>query len=106
RAREVAMIAHVVCWKLKDSALGKDKSTNRTEMEARLKALLGVVPELRRLDVSTTVVNTTEDFDIVLYTEFDDVPALDAYRVHPDHKRVAEFIGEVTESRVAVDYEV
>ncbi len=100
------MIAHVVCWKLKDSALGKDAGTNRAEMEAQLKALLGVVPQLRRLDVSTTIVNTTGDFDVVLYTEFDDVAALDAYRVHPDHQKVAEFIGAVTESRFAVDYEV
>ena len=99
------MIAHVVCWKLKDSALGTDKQANLREMESRLKALVGVVPGILRLDVSTTIVNTTGDFDIALYTEFDDVPALDAYRVHPDHKAVADFIGNVTESRFAVDYE-
>jgi hypothetical protein len=98
------MIAHVVCWKLKDKALGRTKAENLAEMKTRLEALVGVVPGIERLDVSTEIVGTTGDVDIVLYTEFADAGTLEAYQVHPAHKDVADFVGQIRESRFCVDY--
>ena len=34
------------------------------------------------------------------------VAYLHAYQVHPEHVKVAQLIGEMRESRAAVDYEV
>ena len=46
------------------------------------------------------------NYDIALYSEFDNFEAIDIYQEHPEHKKVASYIGKVRISRAAVDYEV
>jgi hypothetical protein len=41
----------------------------------------------------------------VLYSEFADKAALDAYQHHPDHVAIKPFIGAVRLERQCVDYE-
>jgi hypothetical protein len=43
-------------------------------------------------------------YDVALYSEFADEKDLSIYMKHPEHVKVAEFVGKVRESRVVVDY--
>jgi len=45
-------------------------------------------------------------YDVVLYSEFEDKAALDAYVKHPVHQAVVPFIGAIREARQCMDYEV
>jgi Stress responsive A/B Barrel Domain len=43
---------------------------------------------------------------VVLYSEFENRTALEAYHHHPLHQAVAPFIGAVREQRILVDDEI
>ncbi len=100
------MIKHIVTWKLKDSAHGNDKATNAAQIKAKLEALRGKMVGMPHLEVGIDFSNTEASFDVLLYSEFVDHAALEAYQVHPEHVAVKSFIGEATAKRVLVDYEI
>ncbi len=99
------MIKHIVLWRLKDEALGRTKAENAELMRGELEGLAGLVPGLLGIEVGVAE-RAIAGWDAALYSEFESQAALDAYQVHPEHQAVAEFIGEVTLDRAAVDYEV
>jgi hypothetical protein len=45
-------------------------------------------------------------YDVVLYSEFESLAALDAYQNHPQHVALKPFVGAVREARQCMDYEV
>ena len=45
------MVTHIVAWRLKDSALGNNKTENARLMRAKLEALPGQIPGLLHLEV-------------------------------------------------------
>jgi quinol monooxygenase YgiN len=100
------MIKHIVMWKLKDHAEGNDKQTNAALVKEMLDALDNLVPGMMKLEVGIDLEQGVKEYDVVLYSEFEDEAALRAYQAHPDHKAVFPFIGAVRESRAAVDYVV
>jgi len=99
------MVKHIVLWKLKDSALGATKQENAVKMKQMLEALHGVVPGLVKLEVGIDFSATDASGDIVLYSEFPDRAALDAYQAHPEHQKSVAFVKEVVSERRLVDYE-
>lgn len=100
------MIKHIVAWRFKAEALGSSKAENLVRAKSALEALRTTVPSVRHLEVGLDVGVDHSAWDIVLYSEFDDRDGLLAYQVHPEHMKVAQLIGEMRESRAAVDYEV
>ena len=94
------MITHIVCFKLKERTREK-----MAEAVSVLEGLADTVPRVRSLEAGYDVVGGGNSFDIALTVTFDNLEDLDAYRVHPEHKKVVEYIKEVTTERVAVDYE-
>jgi len=100
------MLKHIVMWKLKDHAEGADRATNATEMKRRLDACAGIVPGMHAFEVVIAQPGLEATYDVVLYSEFDDKAALDAYAQHPTHKALVPFIGAIREARQCMDYEV
>ena len=100
------MIKHIVMWKLKDHAEDNDKQGNAALVKEKLEAMVGLVPGMLNLEVGIDLGLDASEFDVVLYSEFEDEAALAAYQAHPDHKAVFPFIGAVRESRCAVDYSI
>ena len=45
-------------------------------------------------------------YDIILYSEFADKAALDAYQEHPEHVAIKPFVGAVRAERQCMDYEI
>ncbi len=98
------MIKHIVIWKLKGSAGGRDKAANARLLKEKLEALRGKVPGLLRLEVGIDLGQGAYG-DVVLYSEFASRQALDDYQVHPEHEAVKAFASGIREGRWMVDYE-
>lgn len=100
------MIKHIVIWKLKDEAEGADRLTNAREMKRRLDECADIVPGILKFEVTLAQPGLEATYDVVLYSEFEDKAALEAYATHPTHKALVPFIGAVREARQCMDYEV
>ena len=86
-------------------AEGKTKAENALYIKQELENLKLSIPQILKIEVG---INTPEapvgNFDIALYSEFENMAQLDEYQVHPDHKRIAAYIGKVRTERACVDY--
>lgn len=92
------MFTHIVLFKLKNKE-------DAQQVKEKLLGLEGRVPQLRLLEVGIDVIHSQRSYDVALYTKFDSREAMEEYQVHPAHVEVADYIGTVRESVVAVDYE-
>ena len=99
------MIKHIVMWKLEDFADGRVKLENAKIIKENLEALVGIIPEIVKLEVGIDILGTNQSYDVVLVSEFKNLEELDTYAKHPEHVKVGEFVGKVRKDRVAVDYE-
>jgi quinol monooxygenase YgiN len=100
------MLKHIVMWKLKDHAEGADRAANAIEMKRRLEECANIAPGTLKFEVALAQPGLEATYDVVLYSEFEDRAALQAYIDHPTHKAVVPFIGAVREGRQCMDYEV
>jgi hypothetical protein len=100
------MIKHIVMWKLKPEAEGLTAKENAQWMKEHLEALVGVVPEIRSLEVGVNNNPSASAYDAVLVSTFDNKEALDSYKVNPAHLAVAAYCKEVREARADVDFEI
>ena len=82
------------------------KAKDAMQLKEAVESLLGVVPELKSLEVGLNLSTKPSAYDLVLTSEFDSLATLDAYRVHPEHQKVLELLYEVMEQTAVVDYEV
>ncbi len=92
------MLTHIVLFKLKDRSIIE-------EARGRLAALDGQIEELKSLEVGVDVVQGERSFDIALVAKFDDRAGLEAYRVHPVHVEVANYIKAASSAVVSADYD-
>lgn len=101
------MIKHIVMWKLKEQALGASKKENAKIIKEKLENLVGIVDEIKSLEVGINT-DTGDDmaYDACLISEFENIDALNRYKVHPEHKKVSAFVKEVRISRATVDFEI
>ncbi|RIJ48217.1 Dabb family protein [Maribellus luteus] len=97
------MINHVVLFKLK-AYPAEEKSQIIANVKAMLLGLKGKIDELKYIEVGENYELDSKSFDLALITHFESVEGLDVYRVHPEHVKVAAYIGGVVESRAAVDF--
>ena len=100
------MFKHIVMWKLQDTAEGASKKENLQKMKSMLEALKPKIKEIKFLEVGLSVSDAADFYDIVMTTEFKDVKDMDIYQKHPEHQKVADFIGKVRLERKVVDYNV
>lgn len=98
------MLKHVVMWKLKAEAEGKTKAENAQWMKEHLEALVGVVPEIRSLQVGINCKESEMAYDAVLISTFESEEALTAYKVNPRHVEVSTYCKKIRENRVVVDF--
>ncbi|MER7798202.1 Dabb family protein [Microbacterium sp. NPDC096154] len=99
------MIRHIVLFELTTT----DPAEKDAQVEAArvaLEGLVGVVPGLRSMQVSRNVAYDGRNADFILIADFDDLAALEAYQVHPEHVKAADYIGTIRSARYAIDLEV
>jgi heme-degrading monooxygenase HmoA len=100
------MLKHIVMWKLKEHAEGADRAANAREMKRRLDECANIVPGILKFEVTLAQPGLEATYDVVLYSEFEDKAALEAYAKHPTHQALVPFIGAIREGRQCMDYEV
>lgn len=99
------MVKHIVMWKLKETAEGNGKEQNAGIIKEKLEGLRGRIPGLISIEVGIDVNRSEMAFDVVLYSEFESLEALQGYQKNPEHLKAAGFVRAVKENRVVVDYE-
>ena len=100
------MIRHIVMWRFKDSAEGNSKEENIKIVTKSLYSLVGVIDEIKKMEIGKDLLHTDASMDLALVTEFETLDTLHTYAVHPEHVKVAEFVKKVTEMRVVLDCEL
>lgn len=98
------MIKHIVMFKLKEWAEGRDKAGNMAALKAKLEALPAQIKEIKSFEVGINFLEASVAYDLVLVSNFESKEALYSYQKHPEHVKVAEFVGKTCESRIVVDY--
>jgi quinol monooxygenase YgiN len=96
------MLKHIVLFKFKPEAT----AAQRKEMEDRLNALPGLISEIKSWKIVHTVPGRPARFShLALFSEFEDMAALDRYIANPDHQAVLPLIEAACEQRSNFDYE-
>lgn len=84
----------------------KDRSReNIGRVRDMLLTLADTVPVVRSLEAGVDFLHLKRSYDIALTVRLDSRADLDAYQRHPAHLAVAEYIKEVRDAVVSVDYE-
>jgi hypothetical protein len=92
-------------WNLKETALGKTKEENALIIKEMLEALMTEISEIKFLEVGLNdKTYAPSNHDVVLINKFENFDMLKIYNNHPKHQKVAKFIKQVINERVAVDY--
>jgi hypothetical protein len=99
------MINHVVLFKLKKYGSDKEKQNVIAKIEEALLELGDLIDDLKRIEVGVNYDLDAKSFDICLISHFETLEGLDRYRIHPEHLKVADLIGQHAIERAAVDFE-
>ena len=101
------MVRHLVMWKLKPFAEGRQAPENAQIAKEKLSALKNQIETIRDLQVNLNIEGCPySNFDLILEVLFDDFKGLVHYQEHPLHLEAAGFVRKVVESRACVDYEI
>lgn len=94
------MVTHIVIWKYR-AEIDQQVREDHVRM---LQRLVTVIPELQSLAVGFDVLDLPRSFDTGLVAVFRDRAGLEAYTVHPEHIKVAEFGSTISEQVASVDF--
>lgn len=94
------MLTHIVIWKYRPDV----EPFAREEHVRLLGNLRKLIPEIRSLVVGFDILRLPRSYDSGLVAVFDDQAGLDAYTVHPEHVKVAEFGRQISEHVASVDF--
>jgi hypothetical protein len=97
------MVRHIVIWDLDENLNLEQKKDNALKIKNELENLNGIIEGLKSLKVEIDLLPSS-NCDIALNSLFESAEALANYQVHPEHKRMNDFIKSVTQNRRCVDY--
>ena len=97
------MIKHIVMWKVRGDTPQEKAKVSRF-VKSRFEGLIGRIPGLTKLEVGLDSSGVDYACDVVLYTEFENQEAFDAYATHAEHLRVKQELGDLRIARFQVDY--
>jgi len=83
----------------------REKATEFSKkVKEMLENLVPAIDELKRMEVGLNINTKPSAFDLVLTADFDDEEGLNAYRIHPGHVKILDFMKETVEKTAVVDY--
>jgi len=97
------MVKHIVAWNYADGFTAEENIANARKVKQELEALKAVIGGIVELTVCIDPL-PTGNRDIVLYSVFDSAESLEAYQIHPAHKKASAFVGTVVQNRACVDF--
>ncbi len=97
------MIKHIVMWNVRGDTPA-EKAQGIARLQRSFESLRGRIPGLLHLEIGVDSSRIDYACDVVLYSEFADQAALDAYAAHPEHLRVKHELADLRIARHQVDY--
>ncbi|MEZ4286992.1 MAG: Dabb family protein [Polyangiales bacterium] len=99
------MIQRIALFKLKSEFCNEE---GRKEVAARTRAVLSALPDVKRVKVGVPSDDESlKSWDVSICVEFDDMEAVERYKVDADHRRhVDEYMMPRVEVRKAWNFEV
>jgi hypothetical protein len=99
--RKGKLLTHIVVWKYKADI----EQAIREEHVLQLRRLTSLIKEIESLSVGCDILHLARSYDTGLSATFRDREALEAYTVHPEHVKAANFGRTISEHVVSVDFE-
>lgn len=97
------MVKHIVIWQHGDGFTDEEKRVHAAGIKRELEALAQVIEGVVSIRVVIDPLPTSNG-DILLDSTFEDEAALNAYLVHPEHKRVGStFVRPFIKNRACID---
>jgi len=97
------MLRHIVMWKYKEGLTDAENEMNAEKIKNGLEALKNSIDEIVEIKVNINALSTS-NMDIVLDSLFESEKAMATYKIHPEHKKMSEFISSVLQNRTVIDY--
>ena len=97
------MLRHIVMWNYKDGFTDQQNQENAQKVKSKLEALKSSISEVIELKVYVNALSSS-NMDIMLDSTFENEETLYAYKIHPEHMRLVDFIGTVLQNRTVFDY--
>ncbi|MDR1754584.1 MAG: Dabb family protein [Eubacterium sp.] len=97
------MVRHIVIWNFKDGFSDAENKENALIVKTELEALPGLIDGIVKLDVHIDALPGSNR-DVILNSLFESAEALNAYQIHPEHKRVGQIVRAVLDNRACMDY--
>jgi len=94
------MLTHIVVWKYRSDI----EQFARDEHVNLLRSLARIIPQVQSLSVGFDSLQLPRSYDSGLVAVFADRAAFDAYTIHPEHVKVAEFGRSISEHIASVDF--
>ena len=94
------MNVHIALYKWKGSASAEQIERALADVEA----LAAKVPGIVEISTGENTSKYGEEYTHVILVRGENQAALDAYRAHPDHAKVAETIESIEEHGIGVDF--
>jgi len=91
------MLTHVVVYSLRDGI-------SADEVVTRLQEMIALAPLVTTVGAGVDVSRTHASYDVALVTTHPDAAAYEAYRTHPDHKVLLDWLLPKLENRTVVDF--
>lgn len=95
------MIKHVIVIKFKAGTTYEEKKV----FEEELSKLPSAIPEIKGFLFGQDVVKSERSYDFALVSDFDDLEALNRYKIHPEHVKVLQRVKAIADQIIAVDFE-
>ena len=95
------MVTHIVMFKFKPDC----PQETVQEMRTRLLSLKDKIDLIRKWEVGLNVGASSRPYDLVVYSTFDSLEDVAAFRVNPDHVEVATYVRQFVEVSGTVDYD-
>ena len=99
------MIRHIVMWNVRGDTPAA-KARGIAQLQSSFASLRGRIPGLLHIELGVDSSRVDYSCDVVLYCEFENQAALDAYATHPEHLRVKQELGDLRIARYQVDFAV
>ena len=97
------MVRHIVTWNFKDGFTQEENLENAKKAKAELEGLKQHISGIIELQLHIDLLPSSNKA-VVLDSLYESNEALEAYQRHPEHVRVAAYIGTVFQDRACVDY--
>ena len=98
-----SVVKHIVMWNLKGETEAQTHDC-AVSLKAKFESLLGKIPGMQHIEVGIDISHVDYACDVVLYSEFTSIEALNIYATHPEHLRVRSELGDMRIARYQVDY--